>query len=185
MEEEKNLDLENKAKDEKELSSEELKQQAEALEAENKQLKEQDANKEAELRANYERRLEKAREQNAKLKETINETIKQSVDTRDLVTLGVKGISEDSDEALILKKYKDGGIISSYEAGLNHPGVLAEIEANKADKNAKTIIDENDKEAQARTSKETLEHYRATGQVPEDKKAQNEIALDNLKQMGL
>ena len=107
MEEEKKLDLENKAEDEKELSSEELKKQAEALEAENKQLKEQDANKEAELKANYERRLEKAREQNAKLKETINETIKQSIDTRDLVTLGVKGISEDSDEALILKKYKD------------------------------------------------------------------------------
>lgn len=179
-EETKKEDLE-KAEDKKEISSEELKAQAEALEAENKQLKEKNVNKEAELIANYERRLEKAKEQNARLKETI----KENIDIRDLVTLGVKGISEDSDEAKILKKYKDGGIISSYEAGLNHPGVSAEIEALKAEKTAKTIIDENDKEAQAKTSREVIDQYRATGQVPDDKKSQNEIAMDNLKQMGL
>lgn len=164
-----------------EKSAEELKAEAEALEIENKQLKENGANKEAELKANYERRLEKAREQNVKLKETI----KENIDTRDLVTLGVKGIAEDSDEAKILKKYKDGGIITSYEAGLSHPGVSAEIEALKATKTAKTIIDENDKEAQAKTTREVIDQYRATGEVPEDKNSQVEIANDNLKKMGL
>lgn len=168
-----------------EKTVEELKAEAEALEVENKQLKEKDANKEAnkeaELKANYERRLEKAREQNAKIKETIN----GSIDTRDLVTLGVKGIAEDSDEAKILKKYKDGGIITSYEAGLSHPGVSAELEALKATKTAKTIIDDNDKEDQAKTTREVVDQYRATGEVPDDRNSQIEIAKDNLKKMGL
>lgn len=164
-----------------EKTVEEIKAEAEALEAENKQLKERDASKELELKANYERRLEKAREQNTKLKEVI----KDSIETKDLITLGVKGLSEESVEAKILKKYKEGGIITSYEAGLTHPGVVAEIAAINAEKNAKTIIDENDKEAQAKTTREVIDQYRVTGIVPDDKASQEEIAKDNLKQMGL
>ena len=177
--------VEQPKKDDAEKTVDELK--AEAEEAEKQYKERRDGASEEEIRANMIRRREKAQE---KLKALESEPIKQSknddVDVRDIVTLAKFDISEDSDKAKILAKYKTGGLIKSFKEGLEHAGVKAEFEALDAKNKAKSVIDENDTdEVKQRTTKEVIASYRNTGEVPNDAKLQKAIASDNLKSMGL
>ena len=175
---------ETKADNEK--TAEELKAEAEALEKEVKELKEKGQTDE--YKNNQLIRLEKARAKKEALLETTKDDKKSDeVDTRDLITLAKLDIAEDSDKAKILAKYKNAGLINSYTEGLNNIAIKAEFEALDAENTAKTVIDENNKNSEGyiKTSKEIVNSYRTSGEVPEDSKAQNIIAEDNLKKMGL
>ena len=195
-EEEKVVDVKDEAKDESkdetkakadtEKTAEELKAEAEALEAEVKELKEKGQNDE--YKTNQLIRLEKARAKKEALLEATKEVKKSDeVDTRDLITLAKLDIQEDSDKAKILAKYKNAGLINSYSEGLNNIAIKAEFEALDAENTAKTVIDENNKNSEGyiKTSKEIVNGYRTSGEVPADPKAQEIIAEDSLKRMGL
>lgn len=177
---------ETKAKDDTEKTAEELKAEAEALEAEVKELKEKGQTDE--YKTNQLIRLEKARAKKEALLEATKEVKKSDeVDTRDLITLAKLDIQEDSDKAKILAKYKNAGLINSYSEGLNNIAIKAEFEALDAENTAKTVIDENNKNSEGyiKTSKEIVNGYRTSGEVPADPKAQEIIAEDSLKRMGL
>lgn len=171
-------------KSDDEKTVEELK--AEAEEAESGYKSKRDAtpsDKEAEVKANYIRRRDKALEKAAKFSNEPEKT--QEIDTRDLIVLSKQSLSEDSEKAEILKKYKSGGLIKSYEEGLTHPGVLAEFEAFDAKNTAKAVIDENDgDDVIVETTKQAVNRYKNSGAVPEDPKLQKAIADENLKSMG-
>lgn len=177
---------ETKAKDDTEKTAEELKAEAEALEAEVKELKEKGQTDE--YKTNQLIRLEKARAKKEALLEATKEVKKSDeVDTRDLITLAKLDIQEDSDKAKILAKYKNAGLINSYSEGLNNIAIKAEFEALDAENTAKTVIDENNKNSEGyiKTSKEIVNGYRTSGEVPADPKAQEIIAEDSLERMGL
>ena len=177
---------ETKAKDDTEKTAEELKAEAEALEAVVKELKEKGQNDE--YKTNQLIRLEKARAKKEALLEATKEVKKSDeVDTRDLITLAKLDIQEDSDKAKILAKYKNAGLINSYSEGLNNIAIKAEFETLDAENTAKTVIDENNKNSEGylKTTKEIVNGYRTSGEVPEDPKARDIIAEDNLKKMGL
>ncbi len=177
---------ETRAKDDTEKTAEELKAEAEALEAEVKELKEKGQTDE--YKTNQLIRLEKARAKKEALLEATKEVKKSDeVDTRDLITLAKLDIQEDSDKAKILAKYKNAGLINSYSEGLNNIAIKAEFEALDAENTAKTVIDENNKNSEGyiKTSKEIVNGYRTSGEVPADPKAQEIIAEDSLKRMGL
>lgn len=177
---------EQKAKTDSEKTAEELKAEAEALEAEIKELKEKGQSDE--YKKNQLIRLEKARAKKEALLETEKDEPKSvEVDTRDLITLAKLDIPEDSEKAKILAKYKSAGLINSFAEGLNNIAVKAEFEALDADNTAKTVIDENNKNSEGymKTSKEIVNSYRVSGEVPNDPKAQGIVAEDNLKRMGL
>ena len=195
-EEEKVVDVKDEAKDESkdetkakadtEKTAEELKAEAEALEAEVKELKEKGQTDE--YKTNQLIRLEKARAKKEALLEATKEDKKSyEVDTRDLITLAKLDIQEDSEKAKILAKYKNAGLINSYSEGLNNIAIKAEFEALDAENTAKTVIDENNKNSEGyiKTSKEIVNGYRTSGEVPADPKAQEIIAEDSLKRMGL
>ena len=175
-----------KAKTDSEKTAEELKAEAEALEAEVKELKEKGQNDE--YKNNQLIRLEKARAKKEALLEATKEVKKSDeVDTRDLITLAKLDIAEDSEKAKILAKYKNAGLINSYTEGLNTIAIKAEFEALDAENTAKTVIDENNKNSEGyiKTSKEVVNSYRTSGEVPADPKAQEIIAEDSLKRMGI
>ena len=177
---------ETKAKADTEKTAEELKAEAEALEAEVKELKEKGQNDE--YKNNQLIRLEKARAKKEALLEATKEVKKSDeVDTRDLITLAKLDIAEDSEKAKILAKYKNAGLINSYTEGLNNIAIKAEFEAIDAENTAKTVIDENNKNSEGyiKTSKEVVNSYRTSGEVPADPKAQEIIAEDSLKRMGI
>ena len=177
---------ETKAKADTEKTAEELKAEAEALEAEVKELKEKGQTDE--YKTNQLIRLEKARAKKEALLEATKEDKKSyEVDTRDLITLAKLDIQEDSEKAKILAKYKNAGLINSYSEGLNNIAIKAEFEALDAENTAKTVIDENNKNSEGyiKTSKEIVNGYRTSGEVPADPKAQEIIAEDSLKRMGL
>lgn len=177
---------ETKAKADTEKTAEELKAEAEALEAEVKELKEKGQTDE--YKTNQLIRLEKARAKKEALLEATKEDKKSDeVDTRDLITLAKLDIQEDSEKAKILAKYKNAGLINSYSEGLNNIAIKAEFEALDAENTAKTVIDENNKNSEGyiKTSKEIVNGYRTSGEVPADPKAQEIIAEDSLKRMGL
>lgn len=177
---------ETKAKADTEKTAEELKAEAEALEAEVKELKEKGQTDE--YKTNQLIRLEKARAKKEALLEATKEVKKSDeVDTRDLITLAKLDIQEDSEKAKILAKYKNAGLINSYSEGLNNIAIKAEFEALDAENTAKTVIDENNKNSEGyiKTSKEIVNGYRTSGEVPADPKAQEIIAEDSLKRMGL
>lgn len=171
-------------KTDEEKTVDELKAEAEALEAKNKELKGED--KEGELRANYLRRLQKAREKHEALSQPEEKPQKSDdIATRDLITLSQQDIPEDSDKAKILKKYFDAGLISNYKEGLAHVGIVAEFAALDAKNNAKAVIDENaDEETRLKTTKEVIRGYQASGEIPQDTKLQEKLARENLKSMG-
>lgn len=191
-EEKKVEDTEVEVKDEKietkadsEKTAEELKAEAEALEAEVKELKEK--GQVDEYKNNQLIRLEKARAKKEALLETKEDTKSDTVDTRDLITLAKLDIAEDSEKAKILAKYKTAGLINSYSEGLNNIAIKAEFQALDEVNTAKTVIDENNKNSEGylKTTKEIVNGYRTSGEVPEDPKARDIIAEDNLKKMGL
>lgn len=175
--------IETKADSEK--TAEELKAEAEALEAEVKELKEK--GQVDEYKNNQLIRLEKARAKKEALLETREDTKSDTVDTRDLITLAKLDIAEDSEKAKILAKYKTAGLINSYSEGLNNIAIKAEFQALDEVNTAKTVIDENNKNSEGylKTTKEIVNGYRTSGEVPEDPKARDIIAEDNLKKMGL
>lgn len=175
--------IETKADGEK--TAEELKAEAEALEAEIKELKEK--GQADEYKNNQLIRLEKARAKKEALLETKEDTKSDTVDTRDLITLAKLDIAEDSEKAKILAKYKTAGLINSYTEGLNNIAIKAEFQALDEVNTAKTVIDENNKNSEGylKTTKEIVNGYRTSGEVPEDPKARDIIAEDNLKKMGL
>lgn len=175
--------IETKADSEK--TAEELKAEAEALEAEIKELKEK--GQADEYKNNQLIRLEKARAKKEALLETKEDTKSDTVDTRDLITLAKLDIAEDSEKAKILAKYKTAGLINSYSEGLNNIAIKAEFQALDEVNTAKTVIDENNKNSEGylKTTKEIVNGYRTSGEVPEDPKARDIIAEDNLKKMGL
>lgn len=175
--------IETKADSEK--TAEELKAEAEALEAEIKELKEKGQSDE--YKNNQMIRLEKARAKKEALLETKEDTKSDTVDTRDLITLAKLDIAEDSEKAKILAKYKTAGLINSYSEGLNNIAIKAEFQALDEVNTAKTVIDENNKNSEGylKTTKEIVNGYRTSGEVPEDPKARDIIAEDNLKKMGL
>ena len=166
---------------------EEIEAEAKALEGEIRELKK--LKEVDELRFNQTRRLEKAKEKLDELRQPQkpfeNRQDKQNVDVRDLITLGKIDLSEDSEEAKILEKYKNAGIITDYKSGLENVAIKAEFEAIKAKNNASIIIDENDTDGYIKSKKEIISQYRKSGEVPADPKIQKDIALDNLKEMGL
>lgn len=166
-------------------TAEELKAEAEALEAEIKELKEK--GQADEYKNNQLIRLEKARAKKEALLETKEDTKSDTVDTRDLITLAKLDIAEDSEKAKILAKYKTAGLINSYSEGLNNIAIKAEFQALDEVNTAKTVIDENNKNSEGylKTTKEIVNGYRTSGEVPEDPKARDIIAEDNLKKMGL
>lgn len=174
-------------KADEEKTVEELKAEAEALEQELKALKEQKG--EDEVKQNQLRRLQKAREKKEALLNSQPEEKQQKtdeVDVRDLLTLSKQDIPEDSEQAKVLKRYKDAGIIKSYAEGLEHVGVKAELDAINARNNAKAIIDENaDEETRLKSTKEVIKQYQTSGEIPQDPKLQAELARENLKSMGL
>lgn len=177
---------ETKAKTDTEKTAEELKAEAEALEAEIKKLKEKGQGDE--YKNNQLIRLEKARAKKEALLETSKDDKKSdTVDTRDLITLAKLDIAEDSEKAKILAKYKTAGLINSYSEGLNNIAIKAEFQALDEVNTAKTVIDENNKNSEGylKTTKEIVNGYRTSGEVPEDPKARDIIAEDNLKKMGL
>lgn len=166
-----------------EKTAEEIKAEAEKLEAEIKELKEK--GNADEYKNNQIIRLQKAMEKKESLLGQKSD-VKEGLDTRDLITLSKVDIAEDSEKAKILAKYKAGGIIKDYSEGLNNIAIKAEFEALDAKNNAKAIIDESDTdEVKVKTTKEVINSYRNSGQVPVDPKAQKAIAEDNLKQMGI
>jgi len=175
--------IETKADSEK--TAEELKAEAEALEAEVKELKEK--GQADEYKNNQLIRLEKARAKKEALLETKEDTKSDTVDTRDLITLAKLDIPEDSEKAKILAKYKTAGLINSYTEGLNNIAIKAEFQALDEENTAKTVIDENNKNSEGylKTTKEIVDGYRTSGEVPEDPKARDIIAEDNLKKMGI
>lgn len=168
-------------------TAEELKAEAVSLEAENKILKE--AKKEKEVADNYEIRLKKAQELNTELKADPVETPKPKeaeIAVDDIVTLRMKGFAKESDEAKVLKQFKDGGLITDYETGLEHAGVKAEIEAITVKRTAANVVDENDKaEFDLNTKKDVITKFQTTGEVPEDKTLVEDLAKANLEEMGL
>lgn len=172
-------------KKDNEKTAEELKAEAEALEAEIKELKEK--GQADEYKNNQLIRLEKARAKKEALLETKEDTKSDTVDTRDLITLAKLDIAEDSEKAKILAKYKTAGLINSYSEGLNNIAIKAEFQALDEVNTAKTVIDENNKNSEGylKTTKEIVNGYRTSGEVPEDPKARDVIAEDNLKKMGL
>lgn len=172
-------------KKDNEKTAEELKAEAEALEAEIKELKEK--GQADEYKNNQLIRLEKARAKREALLETKEDTKSDTVDTRDLITLAKLDIAEDSEKAKILAKYKTAGLINSYSEGLNNIAIKAEFQALDEVNTAKTVIDENNKNSEGylKTTKEIVNGYRTSGEVPEDPKARDIIAEDNLKKMGL
>ena len=165
-------------------SVEEIEAEAKALEGEIRELKK--LKEVDELRFNQTRRLEKAKEKLEELRQPQKPTEqKRDVDVRDLITLGKLDITEGSEEAKILEKYKTAGIISDYKSGLDNVAIKAEFEAIKAKNNAAIIVDENDTDGYIKSKKESISQYRKSGEVPNDPKIQKDIALDNLKEMGL
>lgn len=189
MEEANNDAVENKNN----KTAEELKAEAEALEAKVKELKEKQEAEE--YKFNMQRRLEKAKEKLEKLtnqdqdqdqEQEEKPTQTNTIDTRDLITLSKLDISEDSEKAKILAKYKAGGLINNYAEGLNHAGIKAEFAELDSKNKAKTVIDENDSdEVKLQTTKEVVRQYKLTGDVPSDPKLQKEVAKANLEEMGL
>jgi len=172
-------------KEEEKLSTEELKTKAEELEAELRIARKE--REELELSTNYTRRIEKAEEKLASYREVPqpNTPPQQDTDVRDLLALAKSDIAEDSEEAQILKRYKDGGIIKNYGEGINHAGIKAEFALLKEKNTAKTVVDENDTDEYLKTTKEIIASYRASGTVPEDPKLRKAIADENLKEMGV
>lgn len=172
-------------KDDSEKSYEELKAEAEAAEAAYKEARGTEKNDE--LRNNMIARRDKALAKAGKLGETPAAPIRtvQDVDVRDLMSLSKADISEDSEEAKILEKYKQGGIIKNYADGLKHPGVRAEFDAIAAKNKSATVISENDSdEVRLRTTKEIVHQYEVSGEIPEDQKSRDAIVAANLKKMG-
>lgn len=188
MEENKNTESEiTNVDNTEELSGEELKAKAEALEAENKELKSQKESEE--YKNNQLIRFQKAQEKNQALKSDIKpvaqEKPKENIAVEDLVYLEVNGISKDSEEAKILAKYKQAGLITDYKTGASSVAIKAELDAIKASSNAETVIDENSgDESYVRTSKEIYEAYKSSGKGPEDPKARKIVANKNLENMG-
>ena len=175
---------EPKAKDDSEKTYEELKAEAEAAELKVKEFKKDEVTDE-EKRQNMIIRRNKALEK-SKPSDDLEKDKSDSVDTRDLITLGKHDIAEDSEKAKILEKYKKGGLIKTFAEGLEHLGIKAEFDAVDAKNKAKNVIDENDTDdVKVKTTKEIINGYRNSGVVPTDKKAQKAIAEDNLKQMGI
>lgn len=164
---------------------EEIEAEAKVLESEIRELKK--LKEVDELRFNQTRRLEKAKEKLEELRQpkTEDRQPRIQVDVRDLITLGKIDLAEDSDEAEILAKYKKAGIISDYKSGLENVAIKAEFEAIKAKNNASIIVDENDTDGYIKSKKEIISQYRKSGEVPADPNIQKDIALDNLKEMGL
>jgi hypothetical protein len=159
---------------------EELEAEAKSLEEQNKKLKE---DKESDdIKFNQLRRLQKAREKNQALSQKEEPVVSHDIETRDLLTLSKTDIQEDSDEAKILKQYKDAGLIKSYAEGLEDVGIKAKIEALKAKNNAHAIIDENaDEETKLVSRKEAIRRFQTTGEIPTDPKLLQELARENLK----
>lgn len=182
-EEQKPADQKPAEKPDSEKTVEELRAEAEAAEAEYKSKRGEQTDEE--IRQNMIRRRDKARSKAADLEGGDGEPAKsKDLDARDLITLGKADIAEDSEKAGILKRYKDAGIIKTYADGLQHVGIQAEFAAIDAKSNAKTVIDENDSpEARLKTTKEVVEGYRKTGEVPEDPTLQKAIADANLAEM--
>lgn len=170
-------------KPDSEKTVEELRAEAEAAEAEYKNKRGEVS--EDEIRQNMIRRRDKARSKAGDLERGDDEQPKsKDLDTRDLITLGKADIAEDSEKAKILARYKAGGLITSYAEGLSHAGVKAEFDALDAQNNAKTVIDENDSpEARLKTTKEVVDSYKKTGEVPEDPTLRKAIAESNLADM--
>lgn len=180
-----------KPKSDADKTYEELKAEAEAAEVAYKNAK--GGISEDELKANMIRRRDKANERLTKIKngdvdddDKPNNSRKPEIAVEDLVTLEVKGIDKNSEQAKILKRYVDAGIVKTYKEGLTHVAVKAELDALNADKDAKTVIDENDTpENQLKTKKEVIAGYKASGEVPKDPKLVKAIAEENLKDMSL
>jgi len=165
-------------------STEEIEAEAKSLEEEIKTLR---AEKEkGEIRQNQERRLEKAREKIAELKgDTTTSFNGEKVETRDLITLSKLDLSEDSEKAIVLEKYKKAGLITSYANGIDNVAIKAEFDAIDAKNNATAVIDENDSdETVLKTKKEVIQGYKNSGKVPEDPRMRKAIADSNLKDMG-
>lgn len=172
-------------KPDSEKTIDELKAEAEAAE---KLYKENRGGvKEDELRANMIRRRDKAIEKAANLnRQNDIEVRANDIDTRDLITLGKADISEDSEQAKVLEKYKAGGIIKNYAEGLNHPAIRAEFDAISSKTKAQTVIGENDSDdVRLRTTKEVINSYKASGEIPDDPKLRNLIAENNLREMNI
>lgn len=183
------VENENRAenKPDSEKSYEELKAEAENLEAQLKDSKDSEKSKEDELKQNMLIRKRKAQEAlDKKNSEASASPETETLDTRDLVFLETNEIAEGSEKANILAKYKAGGLIKSYKEGLAHPGVKAEFEAIDAKDKAAAVLDENDTpDNQLKTKKEIVAGYRKSGEVPTDKKLQAEIANANLEEIGI
>jgi hypothetical protein len=167
-------------KPDEEKTAEELAAEAEAIEAEIKAGKKQTPD---EIKANQLQRLKNAREKREAMTNGVQTDKSSEFAVEDLVTLEVKGIDKNSDEAKLLKRYVDAGIVKTFKEAYNHVGVKAELEALAASKNAATVIDENDTEAVLKTKKEAIAQARASGEVPEDPEMRKALVEDNISRM--
>lgn len=175
-------------------SVEDIKAEAEKLEAENKTLGENA--KTEEIKSDQLKRLENAKKRNEALKgNTDEEVVEVKTDTKatdelsadDTYTLREKGFAKDSDEAKVLKKYKDAGIITDYQTGLETPGLKAEIEAFTAERTAAKVLNENgDEDVDLNTRKDIkAKHESNNGEVPTDPGQQKDLARDVIGGMDL
>lgn len=160
----------------------ELKAEAEAAEAAYKAAR---PGEEDELKANMIRRRDKANEKLVKVTTPANQP-SNDINARDLLAMDKAGIAEGSDEAKVLQKYVQSGIVKDYREALEHVGVKAELDVIRTKSTAKTVIDESDNDdVRLGTEREIISNYEANGTVPSDKKGQQAIARHNLKKMGL
>ena len=171
--------------DTQEQSYDEVKAAAEALEAENKTLKA--SAEEGDKLSNAQRRLEKATAKNEALKNP-ETTQSDELSADDVYTLRDKGYALDSDEAKALLELKalprnaDKTLAQVAET----PAGKAELEAIKADSEAKDIVDENaDSEALLATKNEIKERFTKGDEVPQDPAQFNDLKKGLLDDFGL
>lgn len=175
----------------KEQTLEEIKAEAERLEAENKTLKAAVVETDEEtIKKDQLRRLEKAREKNAALKshvpkEALEPKVEIAVD--DLITLREQGFAKDSDEAKLLRQFREAGLIDDYQTGLNDVAVKAKLEAIKQSRTAASVLDENGSPSGGfgNTAKDAIRRYKSTGEVPTEPTNLDAVAKNNLSEMSL
>lgn len=171
------------------MSTEEITEHAEKLEAQVKDSKKQTPD---EIRENQIKRAKKAQEKAFADRDNSNTDPSDPADKKsgevaqgDLLTLSRKTEFElGSDEQKTLQWYVDNGKVKNYAEALDHPAVKAELEALTAESNATAVIDENDSDdVKLRTKKEAVANAKATGEVPDDPELQKAIVDDSLNNM--
>ena len=149
------------------LSIEDVKTYSEKLEADTKTLDDKSQTVLNDRLAKIDKLRTKAKEDVTPEPKAPEQTTTE-VDVDDIITLREQKFSKDSDEAKILKQFKDAGLITDYQSGLEDVAVKAKLEAIKVTKDAEHEIDRNsDEDAKLQTKNTIYDNHKATGKEPE------------------